>query len=72
MIADNLPQFETKRTITSESQFPNNADIIEIIRYLRDRKAIGSLQINVSQGGVNTIVFVERKSVKDATDISIR
>lgn len=69
LIADKLPQFETKRLVVSESHFPNKSDYNAIVTYLRGQRTTGKLVINISQGGITTVIFEERQSVGGARKV---
>lgn len=63
--------FSTRRAVVSESFFTNRLSLDEIYSYLRSRKVTGQLIVSISQGGKNTVTFIERHDVNGATEIQV-
>lgn len=50
-------RIEIRRQVVSVSRFPNNSSLDSLIKHLRSIRARGKLTVNLSQGGINTILF---------------
>ena len=73
MIGPESPvDYDTHRSLLSESRFPCRTNISHILQFLRATKSTGRLIIKISQGGVNTITFEELHPVDGSLAIEIR
>lgn len=58
-----VPAPDIRRSVVSETRFPNHASLDDIRRLLHGMHATGKLVINMSQGGTSSVIFEARHTL---------
>lgn len=60
------------RAVVSDSKFPNRTSLDLIAKHLRTIRATGTLTVNFSQGGVNTVTFSARNTLNGHDHLELK
>lgn len=65
-------ELKVKRLVLSEITFSNKSIIDSVVKQLRKVRATGKLIVNLSQGGVNSVVFEAKNSIDGHSHIELK
>jgi hypothetical protein len=71
---DQVPhaRLDIKRSVVSQSRFPNKSSLDIIAKHLHMIGATGKLTIDFSQGGINSVSFEARHSLNGSDKLEIQ
>lgn len=71
---DQVPhsRIDIKRSVVSQSKFPNKSSLDIIAKHLHVIGATGKLVVDISQGGINSVSFEARHSLNGSDKLEIQ